>query len=278
VLPFATLHSLAQRALEEDLSSGDLTTDATIDPAARCEARIIAKSDLVVCGHAILEACFVALDPDVQVTALQADGARAAVGSVIWTARGRTQSILQAERCALNFVQRLSGISTLTRSFVDAVPAGCKTRITDTRKTTPGLRALERYAVRVGGGYNHRDNLGSAVMIKDNHIAAAGSIATAVARARERAPHTTKVEVEVESMTMLDEALAAGAEIIMLDNFAPGDIARAVTRVAGRALVEVSGGVGLSRIAELARAGVDVISSGALTHSAPAADISLRLA
>jgi nicotinate-nucleotide pyrophosphorylase (carboxylating) len=182
-----------------------------------------------------------------------------------------------AERTALNFAQRMSGIATLARSYVRALPAGSKTRVTDTRKTTPGLRALERYAVRTGGAHNHRDTLGSAVMIKDNHIQAAGGIAVAVERARARAPHTSKIEVEVASLAELDQALAAGADIVMLDNFDKADVAAGVTRAKGKALVEVSGGITLERIAELAAAGVDVISSGALTHSAPSADIALDL-
>jgi nicotinate-nucleotide pyrophosphorylase (carboxylating) len=182
-----------------------------------------------------------------------------------------------AERTALNFAQRMSGIATLARSYVRALPEGTKTRVTDTRKTTPGLRALERYAVRTGGAHNHRDTLGSAVLIKDNHIQAAGGIAVAVQRARARAPHTSKIEVEVASLAELDQALAAGADIVMLDNFDEGDIAAGVAKAKGRALVEVSGGITLGRIAELAAAGVDVISSGALTHSAPSADIALDL-
>jgi nicotinate-nucleotide pyrophosphorylase (carboxylating) len=182
-----------------------------------------------------------------------------------------------AERTALNFVQRLSGIATLTHEYVRALPKGSTTRITDTRKTTPGLRALERYAVRTGGAFNHRDNLGAAVLIKDNHIAVAGGVAAAVELARRRAPHASRIEVEVESLTNLDSALAAGADIVLLDNFAPEQVEEAVRRAKGRALVEVSGGIALDRIAGLSRAGVDVISVGALTHSAPAADIALDI-
>jgi nicotinate-nucleotide pyrophosphorylase (carboxylating) len=171
----------------------------------------------------------------------------------------------------------MTGIATLARRYVGALPPGSKTRITDTRKTTPGLRLLERYAVRTGGAYNHRDTLGSAVLIKDNHIVAAKGITNAVGRARKRAPHTSRIEVEVESLPALDEALAAGADIVMLDNFLPNDVAEAVRRASGRAIVEVSGGVTLDRIAALAGQGIDVISVGALTHSAPAADIGLDI-
>jgi nicotinate-nucleotide pyrophosphorylase (carboxylating) len=181
------------------------------------------------------------------------------------------------ERTALNFVQRMSGIATLARRFVDALPPGSRTRVTDTRKTTPGLRALERYAVRTGGAHNHRDTLSSAVLIKDNHIVAAGGITEALKRARRLASHTSKIEVEVESMEALDEALDAGADIVMLDNFAPSALEDAVKRVGERAIVEVSGSVTLERISELAHLGVNVISVGALTHSAPAADIGLDI-
>jgi nicotinate-nucleotide pyrophosphorylase (carboxylating) len=182
-----------------------------------------------------------------------------------------------AERTALNFVQHMSGIATLAHRFVREVPVGCATRITDTRKTTPGLRALERYAVRAGGAFNHREHLAAGVLIKDNHIAAAGGIREAVRRARARAPHTARLEVEVTNFEDLARALEVGVDVVMLDNFDPKSIRDAVSRIKGRALIEVSGNVGLEQIAELARAGADVISVGALTHSAPAADISLRL-
>jgi nicotinate-nucleotide pyrophosphorylase (carboxylating) len=188
---------------------------------------------------------------------------------------GPARALLQGERVALNFVQRLCGIATLTRAYVDALPPGGRTRITDTRKTTPGLRALERYAVRCGGGYNHREDLSSAVLIKDNHIAAAGGIGEAVARSRERAPHTSRVECEVETMHQLEQALAAGVDIIMLDNFDDAALAQAVAKVAGRAMLEVSGGVTLERVPIIAKAGIDVISVGALTHSARAMDLGL---
>lgn len=272
-----SLRAYAELALKEDLVSGDVTTDSVVAPNVRANAFALAKSSLVVCGGALFAECFLALDAQVEVTALVADGTLVEAGTRLWAVEGPAASLLKAERSALNYAQRLCGISTLTRRFVNAVPAGCKTRIVDTRKTTPGLRRLERYAVRVGGGHNHRDNLGSAVMIKDNHIQAASGITNAITLARNTAPHTARIEVEVETLEMLDEALAANADILMLDNFAPDQIAEAVKRCKGRALVEVSGGVTLDRITTLATLGVDVISIGALTHSAPASDISLDL-
>jgi nicotinate-nucleotide pyrophosphorylase (carboxylating) len=271
------IHNAVQRAIAEDLSSGDLTTESTVPPGTRGTATAIAHTALVVCGGAVFAAVFVALDPSLAFERLLDDGVWAEPGTPLWRISGSAGTILMGERTALNFVQRLCGTATLARTYVQAVPEGCAARITDTRKTTPGLRALERYAVRTGGAHNHRANLGSSVLIKDNHIAVAGGIAAAVERARHRAPHTSRIEVEVKTFEELEQALDARADVIMLDNFAPGDIPRAVSRVAGRALVEVSGGVRLERIAELARAGVDVISVGALTHSAPASDISLDL-
>jgi nicotinate-nucleotide pyrophosphorylase (carboxylating) len=205
------------------------------------------------------------------------EGAGAKRDDVLWVVEGSARSILMAERTALNFVQRMSGVASITRRFVDALVSGSSTRVTDTRKTTPGLRALERYAVRVGGGHNHRDTLGSAVLIKDNHIEAAGGIRVALERARARAPHTCRIEIEVESLDALDEALGAGADIVMLDNFAPDEIAAAVAKAQGKAIVEVSGGITLERVKSLSEAGVDVISVGALTHSAPSADIALDI-
>jgi nicotinate-nucleotide pyrophosphorylase (carboxylating) len=248
-----------------------------VDPDSRAVGRALAKSPLIVSGGDVFARVFYELDPGLRVERLISDGARAAPGDVLWVVEGSTRSILMAERTALNFAQRMSGIATLTRTYVDALPEGSATRITDTRKTTPGLRALERYAVRCGGAYNHRDTLGSAVLIKDNHIEAAGGVREAVQRARAYAPHTTRIEIEVESLGALEEALGAGADIVMLDNFRPEDIARAVELARGRALVEVSGGITLERVAELARAGVAIVSVGALTHSARAADISLDI-
>jgi nicotinate-nucleotide pyrophosphorylase (carboxylating) len=271
------LDQLVDLALTEDLAGGDLTTEATVGVSERAIARAVAHSPLVVCGGDVFARVFYRVDPGVRVERCLADGKRAKPDDVLWIAEGATRSLLMAERTALNFAQRMSGTASLTRHFVDALPANTLTRIVDTRKTTPGLRFLERYAVRAGGGYNHRDNLGSAVLIKDNHIVAAGGVREAIERAQKHAPHTSRIEIEVESLDMLDEALEAGADIVMLDNFADNQIAVAVERAHGRALVEVSGGITLERIPALAAAGVDVISVGALTHSAPAADIGLDI-
>jgi nicotinate-nucleotide pyrophosphorylase (carboxylating) len=282
MVQFAALDDLIDRALAEDLQGGDLTSRCCVEAAARAEADAIARVPVVACGGGLFRRVFERIDPTVEVALLVAEGERVSEGTVLWRAAGSARSLLAAERTALNFVQRLTGIATLARRFVDAVPTGTRARIVDTRKTTPGLRALERYAVRTGGAHNHRNDLGSAVLIKDNHIAAAGGVAAAVERARQLAPHTSRIEVEVTNLAELEQALAAGADIVMLDNMDTQGVERAVARVRGwvagpKPLIEVSGGVSLARIPELARAGVDVISVGALTHSAPAADISLEL-
>jgi nicotinate-nucleotide pyrophosphorylase (carboxylating) len=281
-LPLPQLDGILARALEEDLGGGDLTTEACVPQDATAVAHGVARKDLVVCGLPVVARVFELVDRDVRFTARTVDGARAAAGSVLFAVSGRARSILMAERVALNFAQRMSGIATATRRYVDAVPTGGKTRITDTRKTTPGLRLLERYAVRTGGGHNHRNDLGSAVLIKDNHIVAAGGVAQAIERSRARAPHTSKIECEVDSLEQLDEALAAGADIVLLDNMSTAMVEKAVQAVrraagqmASRTLLEASGGITLDRIPELARAGVDAISIGALTHGAPAADVAL---
>ncbi len=271
------LERIVAQALEEDLAGGDLTTEATVDAATQANARALARTELVVCGFSVFETAFRLVDPELKVSAARAEGTTATDNDVIWEVSGSARSILMAERTALNFAQRLSGSATLAHQYVSALPAGSSCRIADTRKTTPGLRALERYAVRCGGAWNHRDTLGSAVLIKDNHIKAAGGITAAVAAAKRFAPHTCKVEIEVESIAELDLALAADADIVMLDNFAPADVAIAVERAQGRALIEVSGKIPLDRVHDIATAGVDVISIGALTHSAPAADISLEI-
>jgi nicotinate-nucleotide pyrophosphorylase (carboxylating) len=277
MIPSALLDSLCDRALSEDLGGGDLTTAALVDGSARAVGRALAKTPLVVAGGDVFARVFYRVDPGVRVEQLVPDGTAVRPGDVLFVVEGPTASLLMAERTALNFVQRLSGVATLTAEYVKAVPPGLPLRIVDTRKTTPGLRALERAAVRAGGGRNHRNDLGSAVLIKDNHIAATGSVTEALNRARVGTPHGAKVEVEVETLAQLEEALSAGADIVLLDNFAPAEIAEAVSRARGRALVEVSGGVTLDRIPELARAGVDIVSVGALTHSARAADISLEI-
>lgn len=269
------LNDVIDRALAEDLAGGDVTSAAAVAEEERAIARAVARSPLVVCGGALFARAFYRIDPGLRVEERLAEGTRAEPGDVLWIVEGSARAILMGERTALNFTQRASGVATLTRRFVDAVPAGAKLRIADTRKTTPGLRFLERYAVRVGGGHNHRDCLGSAVLIKDNHIAAAGGVRAAIDRARAYAPHTSRLEVEVDTLAQLDEALAAGAEIVLLDNFTPDELKVAVGKASGRALVEVSGGITLERIAALATLDIDVASVGALTHSAPAVDIGL---
>lgn len=273
----AVLDEIVARALREDLSGGDVTTDATVLPEQRGLAKAIAHEGLVLAGGAAFARAFYLVDRGLRVESLKQDGERALAGEALFIVEGAARSILLAERCALNFLQRLSGVATLTRRFVDALPAGSKTRIADTRKTTPGLRALERLAVRAGGGHNHRNDLSSAVLIKDNHIVAAGGVRVAIERARSHAPHTSRIEIEVDSLSQLDEALSAGAEVVLLDNFADSTVAQAVERGRGRALLEVSGGITPERVARLAALGVDVISVGALTHSAPAVDIGLDL-
>jgi nicotinate-nucleotide pyrophosphorylase (carboxylating) len=275
------LDALIDRILDEDLAGGDLTTEACVDASAEAAGEAVARRPLVVCGGAVFRRVFERLDPAARFEALEAEGASVPTGAILWRVRARARALLSGERTALNLAQRMSGVATAARRYVEALPPGSSARITDTRKTTPGLRALERYAVRTGGAHNHRDNLGSAVMIKDNHILAAGGIAPAVARARARAPHTSRIEVEVASLAELEQALAARADIIMVDNFTLSDVHEAVRRVrslpGAPPLLEVSGGITLERIAELASAGIDVISCGALTHSAPAADIALDL-
>jgi nicotinate-nucleotide pyrophosphorylase (carboxylating) len=215
------------------------------------------------------------VDPRVKVVLHAKDGLVAEKGTIVAQVSGPAASILKGERVALNFCQRASGVASKTRAFVDALPAGSTTRITDTRKTTPGLRAIERWAVRCGGGHNHRDDLSSAVLIKDNHIAACGGVRIAIERARAYAPHTSRIECEVDRMSQLDEALEARADIVLLDNFDDDMLREAVARTAGLAILELSGGVTLERIPKIAAAGVDVISAGALTHSAPAVDLAL---
>jgi nicotinate-nucleotide pyrophosphorylase (carboxylating) len=274
-LPRVVVDRVVGVAIEEDLASGDLTTEACVDPDAQAVARAVARTAVVVCGGSVFAQVFARIDPSLAIEAHLADGTRATPRATLWTVRGRARSILMGERVALNLVQRMCGVATMTRTYVDAVPAGAKTRVTDTRKTTPGLRALERYAVRVGGGRNHRDDLGAAVLIKDNHIAACGGVRATIERARAAAPHTAKIECEVDSLEQLEEALAAGADIVLLDNMPTAMVAEAVARTRGRAVLEASGGITLARVAELAKAGVDAISVGALTHSVPAADVGL---
>jgi nicotinate-nucleotide pyrophosphorylase (carboxylating) len=264
------------RALEEDIGLGDVTTAATVAAAARCRAEVVAKAEGVICGLEVMAAVFAALDARVAFTAQRDDGDRVSPGDVAARLKGPTRAVLTGERTALNFLQRLSGIATLTAQYAAAV-AGTRAQILDTRKTAPGLRALDKYAVQVGGGRNHRFGLFDGVLIKDNHIRAAGGVGEAVARARQTAHHLLKVEVEAQSMGQVTEALQAGADVVMLDNMSPGEVRAAVALIGGRARTEVSGGVTLETVRAYAETGADFISVGALTHSPAALDFSLEI-
>ena len=265
---------LVGRALAEDVGTGDVTTLATVPATARGHGVLLVKSPLVVAGIAVATAAFELADPAAVLIARVHDGTACEPGTIIGEVRGPARALLGAERVALNFLQRLSGIATMTRRFVEA--AGGRITILDTRKTTPTLRALEKYAVRVGGGTNHRFGLYDAFLIKDNHIRLAGGIASAVRGARRLRPDLP-VEVEAQSLRQVDEALAAGVDVLLVDNLPLEAVREAVGRARGRSRVEISGGVTLDRIAALADTGADFVSVGALTHSAPAADISLEL-
>ena len=263
------------RALREDITYEDVSTDAVCPAARPACVDLIAKAPGVIAGLAVFERVFALLDPATLVEARVADGDEVVPGELLATVRGDARVLLSGERVALNFLQRMSGIATYTRRMAAALE-GTRTRLVDTRKTTPGLRAFERAAVAVGGGHNHRYNLSTAVMLKDNHIDAAGGVAEAVAAARERAPFTCTVEVECENLEMVREAVEAGADIIMFDNMTHDEMARAIALIDGRARTECSGNVDAGNIRALADLGVDYISSGALTHSAPILDISLK--
>lgn len=269
---------ILKSALAEDVGSGDVTSLSTVPPGRTISGRYIAKEDGVLCGLEVVARAFALLDASIAFTALAADGDRVRKGDVIAAVSGDARAILAGERVGLNLLQHMSGVATQTARAVAAV-AGTGAKIVDTRKTTPGLRVLDKYAVRMGGGGNHRFNLADGVLIKDNHIVAASGIAAAVAAARARAPHSLKIEMEVETLEQLREALEAGADIIMLDNMPTETMREAVRLVAGRALTEASGNMGDKTDAELravAETGVDLISIGALTHSVKALDISLK--
>ena len=277
-IPQIQYEALVLAALTEDIGPGDVTTMLCVPAGTRAAATVLAKSAGTIAGLAIAELAFKLLDPDARWEALVKDGARVGVGRTpLAIVTGDARALLTAERVALNFMQRLSGVATLTSRYVDLV-AGTKARIVDTRKTTPGLRALEKYAVRAGGGFNHRLGLYDCVLIKDNHIKAAGGIGNAVAGAKAHIPHTMKIEVEAATLSMVNEALATGADIILLDNMDTETMRRAVSVIGGRAIAEASGNLTEVRIAEVAATGVDILSIGALTHSAPALDISLDFA
>jgi nicotinate-nucleotide pyrophosphorylase (carboxylating) len=277
-LPNVLVDAIIDRALAEDLSAGDITSEACIDASTTAIGHAVARAAMVACGGDVFARVFKKVDESLDATLHVEDGTPVAAGTRLWTVRGRARSVLAGERVALNLAQRMTGISTMTARYVAAITVGAKTRITDTRKTTPGLRVLERYAVRKGGGYNHRDHLGSAVLIKDNHIVACGGAGAAVSRAKARATHTCRIECEIDRVDQLEEVIAAGADIVLLDNMSTDIVREAVRIAAGRVLLEASGGITLERVAELSLAGVNAISVGALTHSAHAADIGLDFA
>lgn len=261
--------------LAEDIGRGDLTSESIFHAGEIGSARLVARESFVVAGvETVAAEVFRVQNRAVEILAPVADGSQLQQGDILMTVRGPVVDLLKAERVALNLLQRLSGIATLTSRFVAAV-AGTRVRITDTRKTTPGLRMLEKYAVQAGGGANHRFNLTDGILIKDNHIAACGSITEAVRRVRQKAPHTIRIEVETDTLEQVDECINCGVDIIMLDNMSCETMSEAVRRIAGRALVEASGGVNMATVAAIAATGVDIISVGALTHSAPSCDIGM---
>ncbi len=270
------LDKIIELALQEDLSLGDITSDTIFTPQNKAKAVVRAKEDLVLCGMEIARQVFRAVDFNVQFTALKQDGDEVKKGETVLELEGTTLSILKAERTALNFMQRMSGIATASRAFA-AIGKKYGVMIVDTRKTQPGLRRLDKYAVRIGGCRNHRISLADSVMIKDNHIAAAGSITAAVQKIKAVIGHTPKVEVETTNLEEVQEALAAGADIIMLDNMTPAQVAQCKEVIAGQAIIEVSGGINAQNLEEYCKVQPDVISMGALTHSVPAKDLSLKI-
>lgn len=269
------LDKIILNALDEDVGTGDITTESTIPEDRVAHGLYKAKESGVLCGVGVAKRVFELIDPSIEFTAFKKDGDLIEKGEIIAEVHGKATGVLTGERVGLNLMQRMSGIATRTAEAVKQVE-GTNAKICDTRKTTPGLRVIEKYAVKVGGGTNHRFNLADGILIKDNHIVAAGSITAAVRAARANAPHTLKIEVEVETFDELDETLAAGADIIMLDNMSCEDMKKAVGIVNGRALTEASGNMGDRDLKEVASCGVDLISIGALTHSVRALDISLK--
>ena len=274
-LPVEAYRDLVRRALAEDIGEGDITTRATIDAAQHARAIVLAKSRCVIAGLDVARETFRQLDPDVCMTVAREDGTSCEPGVEVAEITGRAAALLTAERTALNFLQRLTAIATLTRQFVDA--AAGRITVLDTRKTTPLMRDLEKYAVRVGGGTNHRYGLHDGILIKDNHVRLAGGVKQAVARMRDATSNGLPIEVEAQSLAQVDEALEAGAEIILLDNLSTAEIFDAVNRCRSRAKTEISGGVTLARMGDLAATGADYVSIGAITHSAPAADLSFEI-
>jgi nicotinate-nucleotide pyrophosphorylase (carboxylating) len=270
------LDKIIDNALAEDLGPGDLTTETLIDQFAKGKARLVPREEMVLAGIQVFGRVFSRLDPDIALEENYRDGDVVPAGRNIGVVEGSLRAILSGERTALNFLQHLSGIATLTRRYIEKAGPS-QVRVVDTRKTTPGLRILEKYAVRAGGGHNHRLGLFDGVLIKDNHIAAAGSIFKAVEKIRANVPHTLKIQVEVDDLKGLEEAMRVGADAVLLDNMSIDEMKEAVSIAGGRALLEASGGITLETIGEVARTGVDLISVGALTHSARSVDISLEI-
>ena len=266
---------LIMMALKEDISNEDISTNAVMPDYKKGEVDLICKQDGVICGLNVFARTFTLLDAGTQVELYKKDGDEVKKGEHIARVTGDIRVLLSGERTALNYLQRMSGIATYTRRVVNLLK-GCKTRLLDTRKTTPNMRIFEKYAVKVGGGVNHRYNLSDGILLKDNHIGAAGGVAQAIKMARDYAPFVRKVEVEVENLDMCREAVEAGADIIMLDNMSPADMKKAVELIGGRALTECSGNVTEENIKNIIDTGVDYVSSGALTHSAPVLDLSLK--
>lgn len=274
-LPEHVITSAVQTALAEDLGLvGDITAIATVPEDVRATATLGARKPGVIAGIDVARAAFHAVDPNITFEAMVEDGNTIRSGDIVVKLTGKARALLMAERVALNFLSHLSGIATETRAFVDKI-SHTQAKIIDTRKTTPGLRALEKYAVRAGGGANHRFGLFDAVLIKDNHIVASGGIKSAVEAARQYAGHMVKVEVEVDNLAQLEEAIVAGANVVMLDNMSTDQLTKAVELVDGRAITEASGGVNLETVREIAETGVDLVSVGAVTHSAPILDLGL---
>ena len=278
--PYQAIRTAVRTALAEDLLLGDATTAALFPTPLHAKANIVAHQRLVVAGVTLACEVFAEVDPAIKIRKMTQDGSTVALNAMILNAEGDARSLLMAERVALNFIQRLSGIATLTARFCEAIK-GYPTRILDTRKTTPGLRALEKWAVRLGGGFNHRHSLGDGILIKDNHIellkSQDKSVTDACRLAREHGPHGLRIIVEAQSLAQVRDALKGHADVILLDNMSPSQVREAVAVIKGRALVEVSGGITLESAREMAAAGADYLSIGALTHSAPAANVSMDL-
>ena len=273
---YSHIDAIIDTALNEDVGSGDITTSAIVDPSLDGKAQLLAKEEMLLSGIGIFSRVFFRLNPEIMVECTYHDGDIIPKGTTIGTVTGSMREILSGERTALNFLQHLSGIATLTRQYVEKTDPST-VRVIDTRKTTPGLRVLEKYAVRMGGGFNHRFGLFDGILIKDNHIAAAGSISEAVKKIKATAPHTLKIEVEVEDITGLKEAIGVGADAILLDNMSVKEMKEAVLIAGGKVLLEASGGITLETIEAISKTGINLISVGAITHSARSVDISLEV-